>query len=97
MALNIEVQELLEMLRAKSPVAEAATPSPGHLTIILEETGERQEFAAEDARLLLASRDTVERLFEALNWEETAIELCELTLEPGILEELEKYASVDEL
>jgi hypothetical protein len=94
-----ELKQLLEDLRAEDPPSDIIAPDGTFMVIVLEPPDKRVELDAESARLVLASSDTVERLFEALDYpEDCFIELHGFTVDASVMSYLERYCStVDEL
>jgi hypothetical protein len=94
-----ELQQLIEDLKAEKPGTGVVAQADSKLVVVVEDTEARFEFTADEAKLLLSSRDSIERLFEALDFpSETLVELQNLTIDEEVMGELEAYAStVDEL
>jgi|PlaIllAssembly_1097288.scaffolds.fasta_scaffold261981_2 hypothetical protein len=94
-----ELIQLLDELKGEAPESAVVVQADSRLVVVIDDTEVRYEFTGPEAKLLLASRDTVERLFEALDYpEETFVELQNLTIDEDVMAELESYAStVDEM
>jgi|SRR5208283_4062696 len=96
---SVEIEQLIEDLQAEKLHTSVQVQPQSKMVVVVEDTNTRHVFEAEECRLLLSSRNAVERIFEALDYpEEVFIELHGLVIEPDILAELEAYAStVDEM
>ncbi len=94
-----ELDQLLDDLRAENPASSVAVQPESKMVLVIEEPQARYEFDGSEAKLLLSSREAVERLFEALLYpEETFIELYSLEIDREIMDELENFCStVDEM
>ena len=93
-----EVQRLIEDLGAEKPHSSVISQDDSRLIVTVEDPQARYEFSGPEAKLLLASPNTVERLFEALDYpEETFIDLHSMVVDEEITSALESYsATVDE-
>lgn len=97
---SIEVEQLITDLREEKPQSAVIVHDKDSSTVVIvEETEERLVFNVEESRLLFSNRETVKRLFEALDYpEEVFVELHGLEIEPETMAELESLAStVDEM
>jgi hypothetical protein len=95
----VELAQLLAELKGENPSSTIIIQDDSHLVVVIDDIEAHYDFTGPEAKLLLANRDTVERLFEALGYpEESFIELQNLTIDEEIMVELESYASnVDEM
>ncbi len=96
---SVEIEQLIEDLQAEKPHSAVQVQPQSKMVVVIEDTNARHVFEAEECRLLLSSRSTVERIFEALDYpDDVFIELHDLVIDPEIMAELESYAStVDEM
>lgn len=94
-----ELQQLVEDLKVENPHSGVATQPDSRMVILIEETDDRHELDAEASRLLLSSPESVERLFEALDYpEESFFELHNLEIDSEVMSALESFATtVDEM
>jgi hypothetical protein len=97
----VELNELLEELRAGQPPAPGPAVTGGKLIIavVIGDTKDRYELSGEEAQMLLADPKNVERLFEALDYPEDAVvQIHGLQVSDEAMAELEKWAwEVDEM
>ena len=94
-----EVQQLVEDLKTENPHSLAVIQPDSKLVVVNEDTDSTLAFNGEEAKLLLSSRDTVDRLFESMGYpDEVFVEIHNIVIEEEIMSALENYAStVDEL
>lgn len=94
-----ELDQLIEDLRAECPNTGVVAHTGSKMVVVLEENNQRLSFDQKECELLLSSPDSVERLFEALNYpEDVFVELHDLVLDVEVMSELESFAStVDEM
>jgi hypothetical protein len=95
-----EVEQLIEDLKDEKPHSSVVTQGDGKMVIYLPQVLEALSFNDEECQLLLASRQTVERLFEALDYpEESCVELYgSVAVDTDVMSALEDHAStVDEM
>ena len=95
----VELTQLLAELKGENPDSTATIQEDSRFLVVIDDSKTRYDFTGPEAKLLLANPDTVERLFEALNYpEESFIELQNLAVDEEVMAELESYAStVDEI
>jgi hypothetical protein len=94
-----ELTQLLIDLKAEAPDSTVIVSPDSGMTVAFEDQVERYKFTGEECQLLLSSKKTVDRLYEALDYpEESFIELHSLDIDPDVMETLERWAStVDEM
>lgn len=94
-----ELEQFITELRGENPVSHVVTNSESKMVLIIEDTDERHEFKADEARLILSSVDSVRRFFDVLDYpEEAFVEFYGIEVEPDVMSELETFASsVDDL
>jgi hypothetical protein len=97
-----ELQQLVEDLKAENVNSSTVVQKDScFIVVLLEDDAEkRYKFSSEESKILLASPDTVVRLFEFIDNEcpdEIYVELHNLVVDEDVMSKLENYASaVDE-
>lgn len=94
-----EVEQLIEDLRAEKPHSSVVIQPQSRMVLVIEEPAARYVFEAEECRLLLSGKNSIERFFEAMDYPEGVfVELHDLVIDPESMTELEDFAStVDEM
>lgn len=94
-----DVEQLITDLRAEKPHTGVVAQADSKMVVVVEENEARHVFNAEESKLLLSTQESIQRLFEALDYPlEVFVELHGIEIEPDSMSELEKFAStVDEM
>jgi hypothetical protein len=100
MARTNELQQLLEDLKVEKPESHTVVQPDSKMLVVNDDLEDgTYTFTGEEAKLLLANRDTVDRLFESIGYpEEVFVEIHNITIDEEIMSALEQHAStVDEM